>query len=651
MISRLLAVLGALAIVTSAGAYEWRSHNRMAYNARHFLLETWAIDPSLRSLIDDLEEHGFGEDLDTRAGDKFENAWTDEDHNEGKLKWSKGVCLYKEEDCSKVVDWVSGQRAATCTFDHFQPHLPLPLFRTDATTHARTYFDTAVRLYKAGICHPEKRDLYHRWAAQALGHAIHLVQDMGSPQHALPENHAEYPRGHGRSFHEFWALDVWGENDRPRYTKPDGTGTSDLGGFELDAMKASDPRKGKLEGIMEDLAAESRNFLGGSPYDPRSQRPSLLLNELMRVFSDSDFQPGPQDKKGKVSGWSMPSFSVKSFPIYGFRLPHNGRHIYGTSYRFAEPDYQEVGTELPLDGGQITVQSLELAERLWAQVDAKHPENPVEFDKKFHTLITHTTEAAAGAILTFWDEVKDYKGCRCGDEDPCGGLVHPTDTASARAGRAFATPSRGIPVQSTEAQFCPLPPPVRPHPPGRDNPDDTQGIVSNVSAVKTASVAQFDSVELGRHWRQIAAVGVEKGLPSLVDFGRTMRLLELAQDQTLTDTGKDEIARGMAEMERKYSVHRPRPEDDLPRAAHVGVLENGFAGEAASALDALGWTHLTVPITFDPLQLAEDQKVLLIPSGGLYGTSGSADLKERLRERSTAQQITSPKQPVAAALT
>jgi hypothetical protein len=36
-------------------------------------------------------------------------------------------------------------------------------------------------------------------------------------------------------------------------------------------------------------------------------------------------------------------------------------------------------------------------------------------------------------------------------------------------------------------------------------------------------------------------------------------------------------------------------------------------------------------LTFDPLQLAEDQKILLVPSGGLYGTAGSADLKARLQ--------------------
>ena len=440
--------------------YEWKSHNRMAYNARRLAL-TAEPDPQLAAFLEDLQKNGFGEDLDTRAGDLFENAWTDEDHNEGKLTWSDGVCVYKEEDCSKFADWISGQRGSTCTFDHFHPPLSLPLAADDATVHARQYFEWAVRLYKAGVCHPEKRDPYHRWAAQALGHAIHLVEDMGSPQHALPENHAEYPRGHGKSFHEYWALDVWGQNDRRPYTKPDGTGTSDLGGFELDASKASDPRKGKLEDIMAAMAHESRNFLGRSPYDPGSQRPSLFLNQLKQLFSDSDFQPGPPEKRGKHSEWSMPTFSIRSFPVYGFTLPHNSRHIYGTHVKFAEPDYQEVGTDLPPASGEITVESFELAERMWAQVDANHPENPVEFDKKFHTLITHTTEAAAGAILAFWDEVKGYS-CQCEDQDPCGSGARPV--AASAAGVKAPT------ARAAGAMSCPVRPPVRPYTPGGDNP-------------------------------------------------------------------------------------------------------------------------------------------------------------------------------------
>ncbi|MBZ5590476.1 MAG: hypothetical protein LAO05_18145 [Acidobacteriia bacterium] len=146
----------------------------------------------------------------------------------------------------------------------------------------------------------------------------------------------------------------------------------------------------------------------------------------------------------------------------------------------------------------------------------------------------------------------------------------------------------------------------------------------------TSAVGDLSNPDLFTHWPSIAAVGVEKSLPSLIDFGRTMHLLSLSQEPHLTDTGRDTIAHGIAELEAKYSVHIRRPEDDLPKAAHVAILFNGFAGEAAAALDALGWTHVRVGLTFDPLQLAEDQRILLIPSGGLYGTAGSADLKARL---------------------
>jgi hypothetical protein len=588
--------------------YEWLSHNRMSFNARQVLLIKVAADPELRAFLQDRDHDGYGNDIDTRAGDQAENAWTDEDHNEGELSEVPGLCVYRERDCGEKAGYLNKEFGALpCSFSHFQPKLAIPLGQKEAIEHASEYFDLAVRLYKAAKC--DSRGLapvYYKWSARALGHAIHLVEDMGSPQHSLPENHAPYPIGHGKSFHEYWSLDVWGINDRRNYTMPDGGGTVPVGGFEQAAAGASEPRRGTLEQVMLGIAAESRSFLNGAPYARGS---NLLLKELLRVFSGSNLNPNWQvtqaDKGGAPLEWSLASFSARSFPTYGFGLPDDGRHGYATSLWLAEPDYRESeGMWFP-DTGRVTLSSFELAERLWAQVDAEHPDNPIELDKKLNDLLQHTTEAAAGAILAFWDEVKDYT-CPCYGFTPC----------------AFRAGSKD--------PDCDTPKPG-PYTPGGDNPDDTQGIVSNVSAVKTASVSQFDSVELGRHWRQIAAMGVEKGLSSLVDFGRTMGLLELAQDQTLTDAGMDEIARGMAELERKYTVNRPRPEDDMGKAAHIGVLQNGFAGEAASALDALGWTHLTVPITFDPLQLAEDQKVLLIPSGGLYGTSGSVDLKERLR--------------------
>jgi hypothetical protein len=182
--------------------YEWKSHNRMAYNARRLAL-TAEPDPQLAAFLEDLQKNGFGEDLDSRAGtsyDPFVFFGTDEDSLEGKLNSLRGGgCFYDEIPCF-----------LRCSVDHFSPALELPLAGQDALVHARWYFGWAVRLYKAGICRPTEREIYHRWAARALGHAMHLVQDMGSPQHVGPENHAPiWAGGDGRSYHEQWTLRLW----------------------------------------------------------------------------------------------------------------------------------------------------------------------------------------------------------------------------------------------------------------------------------------------------------------------------------------------------------------------------------------------------------------------------------------------------------
>jgi hypothetical protein len=116
--------------------------------------------------------------------------------------------MYDERDCWDLGGQFSKKFGALpCTFDHFLPKLSLPLGQKEATDHARLYFNWAVKLYKAAKCDPDGRGpAFFLSAARALGHAIHLVEDMGSPQHTLPENHAPYPAGHGDSFHEYWSL-------------------------------------------------------------------------------------------------------------------------------------------------------------------------------------------------------------------------------------------------------------------------------------------------------------------------------------------------------------------------------------------------------------------------------------------------------------
>jgi hypothetical protein len=98
MVSRTSVVVVAIVACASTSAYEWRSHNRMAHGARHLLLDRLVVDQGLRDFVNDLERHGFGEDLDTRAGDAEKDAYTDEDHNEGELEANLS-CSYRERPC------------------------------------------------------------------------------------------------------------------------------------------------------------------------------------------------------------------------------------------------------------------------------------------------------------------------------------------------------------------------------------------------------------------------------------------------------------------------------------------------------------------------------------------------------------------------
>ena len=220
-------VLGLVFMSHHLLGYEWHTHNGMSLHARR-MTTTVQSDPDLRNFLEE-----FGEsDLDTRAGDPFERAFVDEDATDI-VPWG-AFCEYRERACYVK----SRPDLNVCTFNHFYRPLPVALLaglsETDAVSHAEVYFRLAVKLYKAAKCSDDAptRDHYMQWAARALGHALHLVQDMGSPQHARPESHAPWPLGHGWSFHEFWSLDTWDPSHQQTYTYPDGSGSVQVGGFE-----------------------------------------------------------------------------------------------------------------------------------------------------------------------------------------------------------------------------------------------------------------------------------------------------------------------------------------------------------------------------------------------------------------------------------
>ena len=294
---------------------------------------------------------------------------------------------------------------------------------------------------------------------------------------------------------------------------------------------------------------------------------------------------------------SLLLFTAPYNPSYG-RESGRGRRI----YRDESPDsWDPVGAIRPPDRGTLTTKSLDLTERIWAGVD------PIAFDDNLKALLKRTTEFAAGAILAFWDEVKDYE-CPCNDFTPC----------------SFGKNGDGEPDCSGRPS---LPTP------GRGYPDDNASILALTASAGSESaagpVSEADAVYLSGRWRQVAAVGVEKGIPSLVDLGRASWLLEVGDGQDLTDESKNLVARGIGALEETYTAPPRRPEDDLPVAANVALFNAGYFGGGEALLDRLGLTYVTLEPIFDPLRAAREFAVLLVPSGGLYGTAGSSDLRER----------------------
>ena len=204
------------------------------------------------------------------------------------------------------------------------------------------------------------------------------------------------------------------------YTYPDGTGSSEVGGFNNAAELAVQPLRGRLEGVMGSMAAVSRQMPMKSPHPPWT---SLLFNELQRVLGESHFTPEWHeviDDDGRLRERHVLAFEADWFPTYGVQLPSAREkpiHNYFTSHHLGS-DFMEVYPWTTEGPDKVLVASFELAERLWAQRDSRATENPVTFDTAVKGLITRTTEAAAGAILAFWDEVKDYR-CSCYGFTPC----------------------------------------------------------------------------------------------------------------------------------------------------------------------------------------------------------------------------------------
>jgi len=84
-----------------ARAYQYRTHHGITGVARRYLVtheQDFGFDNDFVRLIKDTDERGpgFGDLIDSRAGDPYEDAWLDEDHEEGRLDPTVAGCPYVE---------------------------------------------------------------------------------------------------------------------------------------------------------------------------------------------------------------------------------------------------------------------------------------------------------------------------------------------------------------------------------------------------------------------------------------------------------------------------------------------------------------------------------------------------------------------------
>ena len=600
MNARAVAVLVIAAAAPASHGYEWTTHNGVAREAVAFVKDRAGADQDLVAFLDI-----NGKYMVPAAGCEgtpdAKGPETDEDYVEGSLAVVPGLgCDYKELFLGSFV-----------TKDHFHPPLIEPFVGEDAIKHARMYFDWAVTLAVGARCDPSKKKQYEEWSANALGHALHLLADMSVPQHVRPENHLPYPLGHEWSFYEEWCLRLW---DRPAFLPgADGSGQA-VGHFQLAAQSVAGGAAGDLEALMEGQAAGARL----SPW--RGSNPWVLGDETQRTLAEAKYSIPSFEVFWERQGCGpeltcLAANGAQSAFFPGFAREHQGEnkqvHRFGARGYDFEVSPSVVRDSPPPADDQLAfgINSLEISLRLWSEA------NPLGFDAVVSDSISGATTAAVGLIREFWDEVKasECDGCLS---------LYPCSSQQVDWG------------DDDEQDRCPEPPPAKPLPPDNDYPDENHGVVEGAVSVSplenVGAISAHNTISLGAHWQEIARIGVRKGLTSLADFGRTMTLLAASDSLEAADEATQDVAfNEMRLLEAKYSAPRTRPEEELSKGAHVALFGTGFAEEAGKLLDALHQPYVDVGVNFDPLKLAEENEVLLVPSGGLQGMADDARLKER----------------------
>jgi hypothetical protein len=442
------------------------------------------------------------------------------------------------------------------------------------------FYRDAVYLWKH-----DKRNM----AAFILGRALHLVEDMAQPQHAMNEAHMSQHKWYAQvggtykqynpSYVEYF-VEAHIHNKSGALTTP----TQDL--CEYNVLQNNYVDYDALIRNLNDMACPSCSSYRSYFHDavlwsqraadgPIGENQGLLGRSFSAAQLEGWFNVTPDHPK------FTPLQSAFEVPFQYVRLVCGTKEYRETSLAvplWHKSDYIRSGSL----GANTT--SLDLGFRL------REAELGALGFAEWHmsALLRPAVADAAGVLIAFWDEVKN-------------------DTP-------------GLP------KLC-----EKPAPSG-ESPDDSM-------QVKSTPREQSEKPSSSSSWQNECRVGIGKGLPTMADYGVSSSLFErLTYLPEGTDPAIAEALYARFEsLEQRYSGPQNMMPDEVERAPAVAVWEKGFGDSAVSLIESLQEPVKILeeprePVFTDEESLAalpptrglldadaSKQRILVLPTGSLYG--------------------------------
>ena len=424
-------------------------------------------------------------------------------------------------------------------------------------------------------------------AAFILGRAVHLVEDMSQPQHAMDEMH--YPHHFLFPYHPSFL-----ENFTEAHVKGGGVFCADGGtdynpliaGIVPSPLPVLDPRKPQdAVMIMGGIAAgvgESygRTFTGAW---------------LNAIYGPVAHDPLCDSSQSACQSFKLPfQFQYPRCDAYTFV----GRWDPKPPSAYRSDDYG--ATYVDLGDGRPFLEGLtsrvDFAMKL-AQ-GAKDMAQAGSFEQE-HTdsLLKPGVGYGAAVIIAFWNEVKDSCAASTARESSGTCLTCFTDK------------------------------------PGGESPDDSV-------MVKASSRSESSALPASADWHNVCRVGIGKGLGTMADYGVSASIYEqfYALPPDTDPAILDALGARLEPLSGKYSGPQNLMPRDVKDAPGVAVLENGFGYAAQTLIESFNEPVKMLEASREPISLSEGalsvvppsrgsfldadvskQPILILPTGSLYG--------------------------------